>query len=95
MVEDLTTRNISKDEMDLIFSAPAPFANKIFATRSGTAVRFTFAEGSEEPKSGPFLRATVALSLDEVFKLKLILDQITKDVQIEPLHGGVSNAGKQ
>jgi hypothetical protein len=80
--EDQASDETIKADMPAIFSGPAFYSNRIFATLQQLGIRLTFMETNPESKQDLF-RTAVYLSIPDAMALQQLLGKILEGIELE------------
>ena len=89
--EQEAPKPVTSEEMDIIYSGPAVLSNKIYLTVGGPIARLTFAE--HQPGRDPKFRASVAMTIADLLKLKGLIERLTKDAKLVEVEVGGKKDG--
>lgn len=71
-------KSVSKEEMEVAYGGPAPFANRFFVTIAGPVARIAFAEMGKGIE--PQFRTAVTMTAGDLIQLRDVLIGLTKNM---------------
>lgn len=83
------TRDVTAEEMGAAISGPSVYVNKTVISGVGTGARLTFLE--VHPNHGPQFRAAVMMDLDQLLKLKALIEKIEESVETIEIPAKIKN----
>lgn len=76
------TAQVSPEELAAAFEGPAYFTNKFYLTVTGTMARISFTEQLPAPDGSIRYRTAISMTVDDLLKLRDLIQQFTSQVQI-------------